>query len=781
VNRAGNEPASLARTTSLAVIGVLAVLYVVAGKLGLSLATVHESVSLVWPPTGIALAALLVFGSRVWPGIALGAFLVNVATGVGFGVAAGIAAGNTGEALAGVYLLRRLTRFRLSFDRPQDVLGFVTLGVGVSPVISATIGVTSLCLGGAASWGVYGTLWWQWWLGDAMGALIIAPVVLTWAIPDQTTWTLRRIGEAVALLSLLVLVSQMVFGGWFTMGAIYRPLPFAIFPFSIWAALRFGQRGATTTTLVASTLATWHTASQVGPFASRTLTESFLLLQTFMIVVAVTALLLAAAIGGRRRVEKALQHSERRYRELFENATAMVYTADVDGHFTSLNKLGEQITGYTRDEVLGRSIVDLAAPAHVEVARQMIERQAVEKAPVASELQILAKDGRIVTLDVSTRRIAEAGRVIGVQGVARDITKRKQVEVALEQANRELTAWVVELEDRTRQTMLLNEMGDLLQSCLTAEEAYATIGAFMPKLFTSASGALGVLGVGTNLVDVVVSWGDPPPAAQIFAADGCWALRRGRAYRVEGAGDGPVCGHVAPAPTVGYLCVPMMAHGEPLGVLHLRDGPSQSSRAGHAPTGVRESQQRLAVIVAEHAALALANLRLRETLRTQAIVDPLTGLFNRRYMQETLDLELARAARGHRTIALIMVDLDQFKAVNDSWGHDAGDALLCAVARLIESRVRGGDIACRYGGEEFILILPEAPLDRARQRAEEMREQVKHVRVEYRDHVIGPVTASAGVAAFPDHGTTRAALLQAADAALYRAKAEGRDRVIVAG
>jgi len=774
------EAGSASSVSFALLIALLAVVYFASAKLGLSLAPLHKNVSLVWPPTGIALAAVLLLGYRAWPGIALGAFLINASTGVGLAVAAGIAVGNTLEALAGVYLLRRLTGFRESLERLQDVVGFVALGAVVSTTVSASVGVASLCLGGAAPWSFYGDLWWQWWLGDAMGALLVAPVLLTWASRHQVTWSLRRVGEAGALLALLAVVSQMVFGGWFATGAINSPLGFAIFPFSIWAALRFSQREAATTTLVASAIAIWDTARQVGPFAGQTLTESFLLLQAFMSVVAVTALVLGAAIGGRRRVEEALQQSERRYRELFENATLMVYTADPHGRFTSLNKLGETITGYTREEVLGVSLADLAAPAHVELVRRMIARQAVEEAPIVYEPEIMAKDGRTVALEVSTRLITEAGKAIGVQGMARDITKRRQTEAALEEANRKLTAWVNELEARTRQTALLNEMGELLQSCLTTEEAYAAIGAFTPRLFPSESGALGVLGPSRSLVEVVVSWGDPPPTDQLFAPDRCWALRRGRAYRVEAPGPGLVCGHVDPSLLTGYLCVPMMAHGEPLGVLHLQGGSSRAGQPDRAPDLLLESHQRLAVTVAEHIALALANLRLRETLRSQSILDPLTGLFNRRYMEETLELELARAARGERAIGIILLDLDHFKPLNDSCGHDAGDALLRELAGVLKSRVRDGDIACRYGGEEFVLILPEASLELARRRAEELREEVKRLRVSHRGRVIGPITVSVGVAAFPDHGKNSAALLHAADAALYRAKAEGRDRVTIA-
>lgn len=772
-------PSAPSPSSALPLIALLAVSYFAAAKLGLSMASMHKNVSLVWPPTGIALAALLLSGYRLWPGIMLGAFLINVSTGVGLAVSAGIGAGSTVEALAGVYLLRRLTRFRESLERPQDVLGFVALAAVLAPVVSATIGVASLCFGGAAAWATYGVLWWQWWLGDAMGALVVAPVLLTWAAPPRMTWHLRSASEGAVLLVLLTAVSQLVFGGWFTKEAVNPPLAFVVFPFAIWAAMRFGQRETATTTLVVSAIATWNTARQVGPFTGTTPTESFLVLQLFMSVVAVTALVLGAAIGGRRRIEEALQQSERRYRELFENAAAMVYTADLEGRITSLNKRGEEITGYTREEALGISLADLAAPASVGLARQMIARQAVEDAPLLYELQIIAKHGTTVPLEVSTRLITDEGRATGMQGVARDISRRKQTEAALELAHRKRTEWVNELEGRTHQITLMSEMGDLLQSCLTAEEAYAVIGAFTPKLFPSESGALGVLGASRNLVEVVVSWGDSQPADRLFAPDRCWALRRGRAYRVDAPGSGLVCGHVDPCLPTGYLCVPMMAHGEPLGILHLR-GQSQPSEPTRAPEHLRESQQRLAVTVAEHLALALANLRLRETLRSQSILDAVTGLFNRRYMEEILDLELARATRGHRVIGIIMLDIDHFKPFNDSYGHDTGDAVLRELADLLKQRVREGDVACRYGGEEFILILPEATLELTQRRAEELRGEVKRVGALQRGGVTGAVTVSAGVAAFPDHGKTRTELLRAADAALYRAKAEGRDRVMVA-
>ncbi len=746
--------------SSVALIGILTLVYFAAATFGLSLAAMHKNVSLVWPPTGIAVAAVLLFGYRIWPGIALGAFLVNAFTGVGLVVSAAIATGNTLEALAGAYLLRHFTQFRESLERPQDVLGFTALAAGVSTSVSATMGVFSLCLGGAAPWSLFAMLWWQWWLGDAMGALIVAPVLLTWTARGKITWTLQRVGEAGALLASLALVSQLVFGGWLVGGAIRSPsLAFAIFPFSIWAAMRFSQREAATATLLAFAIAIWNTARTVGP------------------------LVLGAAIGGHRRVEEELRKIEARARAFLESAGEGILIVDRTGRIVYANVKIEQMFGYRRAELLEQN-VDVLLPERfreVHVGHRAGYTATPRLRPMGQGLDLSGRrhDGSEFPVEISLS-FTETDQGIRIMAFINDITRRKQVEAALEQANRNLSEWVTELEQRTRQTTLLGEMADLLQSCLAAEEAYTVIRAFTPKLFPSESGALGVLGASRNLVEVVASWGDSPPADPLFAPDRCWALRRGRPYRVDGGGSEPVCGHLGSSPPKRYLCVPMMAHGESMGLLHLQGGASEPGQCDHVPEPLREAQERLAVTVAERIALALANLRLRDTLRSQSILDPLTGLFNRRYMEETLDLELARAARGRRAIGIIMLDIDHFKPLNDSRGHDAGDALLRELGGLLMARVREGDIACRYGGEEFVLILPEAPLELARRRAEELREAVRQLHVSHRGRIIGPITVSAGVAAFPEHGKTSAALVHAADSALYRAKSDGRDRVWVA-
>ncbi len=326
-----------------------------------------------------------------------------------------------------------------------------------------------------------------------------------------------------------------------------------------------------------------------------------------------------------------------------------------------------------------------------------------------------------------------------------------------------------ELERVTRETSLLNEMGDLFQSCLTMEEAFLVINRSARRLFPTESGALCIQNPTKGMVEAVAFWGETTSCEPVFAAEECWALRRGRVHIAEEPSAGLLCRHVSQVPWTSYLCIPMMAQGETLGVLNL-----QAGRPGERLTA---AQQQLAITVAEQAGLALANLKLRETLRSQSMRDPLTGLYNRRYMDEMLERELYRVQRKQSSLSLIMLDLDHFKQFNDRLGHAAGDTLLRALGGLLTTRVRREDIPCRYGGEEFVVILPEATLEIAQRRAEMLREEVRQLSLEGEAH--GPITLSLGVSSYPQHGRNVAVLLRVADQALYRAKNEGRDRVVV--
>ncbi len=376
--------------------------------------------------------------------------------------------------------------------------------------------------------------------------------------------------------------------------------------------------------------------------------------------------------------------------------------------------------------------------------------------------------------------------------MARRIVERKQAEAALReardrlelrvqertaelhQANETLKASVTQLEQRNRETALLAELGDLLQACTTADEACRAIGHTAPQLFPNTSGVLYAYSPSRDDLEAIVTWGSAPvePGTRMFEPDKCWALRRGRPHRMDGLCVGLPC-QATPSPA-SALCVPMIAQGETLGVFYLRGDMAVETRLETLALS-----EQLAITSAEHIALALGNLRLRETLRYQSIRDPLTGLFNRRFMEETLAREIPRAERSQRPIGVLMLDLDHFKRFNDTFGHEAGDTLLRKLGAFLQTKIRGGDVACRFGGEEFVIILPETTLEDAYQRAEQLRQNGRELTVAHRGQSLGMVTLSLGVAIFPQHGTDGDTLLRVADQALYRAKAEGRDRVAV--
>jgi diguanylate cyclase (GGDEF)-like protein len=266
------------------------------------------------------------------------------------------------------------------------------------------------------------------------------------------------------------------------------------------------------------------------------------------------------------------------------------------------------------------------------------------------------------------------------------------------------------------------------------------------------------------------AWGDHAISHEFKPGD-CWALRRSRPHLIQDTRGGLICSHVRDRLPAAYLCIPLVAQGEVLGVFHLAqdDGP------------IVDDRHQLAVTVAEHVALALSNLRLRESLRSQSVRDPLTDLYNRRYLEEALRLEERRALRSERGLALMMLDIDHFKSFNDKFGHDAGDLVLREFGRLLRSQIRGGDIACRFGGEEFTIILPEITVSDALARAEQIRSAVAEMRLTVRGQPLGALTCSIGVAVFPHHAATIDECLTAADRALYRAKALGRNRTVLAG
>ena len=398
-------------------------------------------------------------------------------------------------------------------------------------------------------------------------------------------------------------------------------------------------------------------------------------------------------------------------------------------------------------------------------------------------------DFRIIRPDGTECNIHERGDIIfdpnthkplKLVGSVQDVTDRVQADIRLHHANQELAEKVQELEQRSKEINLLSEMGSRLQSCKEASEAYAEISNVAEQLFPEWLGALCITSASRTAVETVAYWGAAAGGERVFAPDDCWALRRGQPQSYWRGEKKAPCRHIDSAEVTESLCVPLMAQGEALGIMSMQMKGNQEQQEPAASNLGRSAQRRLAAVLAKQVALALGNLKLRESLKNQSICDSLTGLFNRRYMEESLEREFSRANRNKTSVAIIMMDLDHFKRFNDTFGHQAGDALLRAFGELLKRSTRGQDIACRYGGEEFALVLTDSNLDgRSASELRSLRQQVKQLSVEYAGQLLGAVSVSMGVALFPDHGTTMTEVLRAADQALYCAKREGRDRVSV--
>src|SRR5437867_4329284 len=360
--------------SGLPIIGLLTLVYFIAGKFGLMLASLHASASPVWPPTGIALAALLVLGYRAWPAIFVGAFLVNASTAGNVATSLAVASGNTLEAMCGAWLVNRFAGGTTAFGRPQGVFKFALAAV-VSTIISPAFGVTSLALAGFADWANYGAIWLTWWLGDATSDLLVAPSIILWSIASKRRWNRREAVEVGILLLLLFVLSEAVFCGWLTISARNYPIAFISLPIVIWTAFRFTQRETATGIFILSAIAIWGTMHGFGPFVGETENQSLLALQSWTAVLTITAMALSAGMAERGRAEKALRESEARMSLAVNAANLGLMVWDILGDERWVTEKWRQLFGFADSKpVTFDRFLQIVHPGDRERMKQLVQQ-----------------------------------------------------------------------------------------------------------------------------------------------------------------------------------------------------------------------------------------------------------------------------------------------------------------------------------------------------------------------------------------------------------------------
>lgn len=480
-----------------------------------------------------------------------------------------------------------------------------------------------------------------------------------------------------------------------------------------------------------------------------------------------------------------LNESEARFRSIFNQAAVGIALLDAEGHWLNVNHKLCEILGYSLDELMQTDFQSITHPEDLDRDMEMVRALiAHEQDQYRMEKRYLRKDGRVLWAMLWVRRYdATDGTPTRFVSVVEDIDERKAAEeriqaltTSLELRVSERTAQLRDIiragQRRNEELTLITEMGGLLSAATDLGEAGQIVGRFLPRIFPLADGALYLGDRAGERFERETSWGDGRAGIASFDVHDCWALRRGTPHHVEGEPDALHCAHAHPDNWKHpHLCAPIHALGVPLGLIELAWGRTSDGWAPEIP---------LVRMVAEKVGLAFGNLRLREELSRQALVDPLTGLNNRRWLEDALRVRVARQSRTGEGFTVLMIDVDHFKSINDGYGHDAGDSALREIGVVLARAVRDGEAAARFGGEEFTVILDTVSPDEAQAAAERIREAVTTLRIRVQARELPPLTVSIGAALHPINGRDAAAVLESADQALYAAKRGGRNQVRMA-
>jgi diguanylate cyclase (GGDEF)-like protein/PAS domain S-box-containing protein len=738
-----------------------------------------------YPATGLELALLL----GVSPWYAVLVCLADAFTGFILYHQPIASLGETVGAIAlavwyggAAYVLRGPLRVDPGLRRGKDVVRYVA--VTMSAALCATLSGV-LCLVGDHS--VSPNQFWaasvDWFIGDSIGLVTLAPFLLIHVVPSLQRWlsrddqpqesiedsrsnfnqragwlALEFFGQVASLLVVLWIMLAPRWAHWQLFYLAFIPI--------LWLAMRSGIR----LVVIASLAMNFGIVAFTHLFPSNP--DLLAKVGLLMLVVSASGLIVGATVSERQYLGIELHKRTTFLNSLFENSPLGIVVLNRKGLVDLVNDSFTKLSLYARNELEGRKLEEVLLSDSIEPQTPWTVR-VLDGEHQKKIIRRVRKDGVLIDMELYAVPLIVDGDVQGAYAICKDISEEVKASAAERNHAESLNRLIMELKVQTDQMTLLSQMGTLLECCASTKEAYVVARESVRKFFPEAvSGTLFTFRASRNVVETAVSWGDLRGSDLFFNPQSCWALRRGRPHWCESGGEGIVCPHLAECPPGRHLCLPMVGQGETSGVLHLEFSCSEAE-----PADLFAARERLGIAVAGQIALSLASLQLRETLRDQSIRDPLTRLFNRRFMQESLEREMIRARRKRHSLSLLVLDIDHFKRFNDTFGHDAGDYVLQSVADLLRDFFRGDDVVCRCGGEEFSVILPESIARDAALRAEELRAKLKGLKVAYKEAHLGPISVSIGISAFPEHCSNTDQLLKIADQCLYQSKREGRDRV----
>ena len=629
-------------------------------------------------------------------------------------------------------------------------------------------------------------------MGDAIALAGIAPFLLVHVFPHVRSWLspspsqprvqpvqeqfsapkfpLGAIAESLGQAGTILAVLLAMFG--FESGR-YDHFYLGFVPI-IWIAMRQGIRRVVTGLL----------AINFGIVVAMHLfpptVDVFNRVALLMLVLSSVGLIVGSEVSERHRMAIDLQKQTIYLDSLIQNSPLGIIVLDRQGAVELANSAFRRLFQSDERELASNDVISMGIAGDEASSPKQLLRQIFAGDVLRKTVRHRLKDGQILDLALHGVPLMVSGKLRGAYLIYEDVSEQARASEVQRQQAEVLRRLVKELELRTRQMTSLNEMGAMLASSGSVKEACAVVANSMQKLFPeSPSGALYLFRSSRDLLEAAIRWQNSKGLAANFLPDACWALRRGQPYWSSSSENGIPCPHLTGDSTADSLCTSMVAQGNTIGVLHLKFEREPQPRYESDTESVQESHQRLAISAASQIALSLASLQLQETLREQSIRDPLTRLFNRRFLEESFERELLLAVRKKHPLSVLFLDLDHFKRFNDTFGHDAGDMVLRSMADLFRDFFRATDICCRYGGEEFAIILPESTSQDAVIRANKLRTEVKSLRLRYKKEFLGQLTISVGLAAFPEHGATSEELLKIADQCLYESKALGRDVVTV--